>query len=129
MPSSFSVVPNISGTSLACSWPCEPRLVSCSFRKRGLDQLDENTYIVQDKEYLGLNPNQVSTFRMSEGLATTCNGEVAVSVRTPPKAPRWTGRAILEDIREEAGREMRETERANTIMIENYLIEGFERLI
>ena len=56
-------------------------------------------------------------------METTCSREVAVSVRTPPKAPRWTGRAVLEDRREEAGRERREIERANTIMIEKDFLE------
>ena len=83
------------------------------------------TYIVQDEEYFGLDSSTVSSFRVSEGLGTTCSWEAAVSVRTPPKAPRWTGRAVLEDRREEAGREKREIERANTMMIENALMEGF----
>lgn len=49
-------------------------------------------------------------------MGTTCSREVAVSVRTPPKAPRWTGRAFLEGRREKAGRANRVIERANTIM-------------
>lgn len=66
---------------------------------------------------------------MSEELGTTCSRDVAVSVRTPPKAPRWTGRAVLENRREEAGRERREIERTNTIMIDNDLIADFDRLL
>jgi len=46
----------------------------------------------------------------------TCRREVAVSVRTPPKAPRWAESAVLADNNEEAGRERREMERANTIL-------------
>ena len=53
---------------------------------------------------------------MSEGLGTTCSREVAVSVRTPPKTPRWTGSALLEDRREEAGRASRGIDRAITMM-------------
>ena len=44
---------------------------------------------------------------------------MAVSVRTPPKLPRWTERAFLEEMREEAGRERREKERANTMLNDN----------
>ena len=95
------------------------RLISKSFRQVGFGQLDRYAYVVQDKQYFGLNSCTVSIFRVSEGLGTTCSREVAVSVRTPPKAPRWTGRAVLEDKREEAGRERRETERVNTMMDEN----------
>ena len=51
-------------------------------------------------------------------MGTTCSREVAVSVRTPPKVPRWTGKAVLTDRREEAGRERREIERVNTMMNE-----------
>lgn len=82
-------------------------------------QLEEHAYIIQDQEYFGLNSSTVSTSRVSGGLGTTCSREVAVSVRTPAKAPRWTGRAVLEDRREEAGRERRETDRANTMMNES----------
>ena len=79
-------------------------------------QLGGCTYIVQHKEYLGLNPGTVSIVRVSEGLGTTCSREVAVSVRTPPMTPRWTGSALLEDRREEAGRASRGIDRANTIV-------------
>ena len=58
-------------------------------------------------------------------LGTTCSRDVAVSVRTPPKAPRWTGRAVLEEMREEAGRERREKERANTMLNDNEWNEVF----
>lgn len=46
----------------------------------------------------------------------TCRRGVAVSVRTPPRAPRWADRAVLAEKSEEAGRDRRETERANTIV-------------
>ena len=48
---------------------------------------------------------------------------MAVSVRTPPKAPRWTGSAFLEDRREEAGRASRGIDRANTMMSQNEISE------
>ena len=78
--------------------------------------LEVCAYIVQHKEYFGLNLSTVSSFRASEGLGTTCNRDVAVSVRTPLKAPRRAGKALLEDRREEAGRASRGIDRANTIM-------------
>lgn len=46
----------------------------------------------------------------------TCKREVAVSVRSPPRDPREVGKAVLADRREEAGRDKREIERANTIV-------------
>ena len=104
------MVPSISGTSLACSWPCVPLGLSRTSDRQCLGQLEKYAYIVQDEEYFGLGSSTVSISRVSEGLETTCSREVAVSVRTPPKAPRWTGRAVLEDSREKAGRERRETE-------------------
>ena len=51
---------------------------------------------------------------------------MAVSVRTPPKAPRWTERAGLEEMKEEAGRERREKERANTMLNVNEWNEVFQ---
>ena len=86
--------------------------------------MEEHAYIIQDKKHFRLDASTVSIFRVSGELGTTCSREVAVSVRTPPRAPRWTGRAVLGDRREEAGRERREIERANTIMTENVLIEN-----
>ena len=59
-------------------------------------------------------------------LGTTCSRDVAVSVRTPPRAPRWTERAVLEKMREEAGRERREKERANTMLNVNEWNEVFQ---
>ena len=53
IPSSFSVVPSISGTSLACSWPYLPQLSTRSSNSTNWDQLDRKrriTYIVQDKQ-------------------------------------------------------------------------------
>lgn len=53
IPSSFSVVPSISGTSLACSWPYLPQLSTRSSNSSNWDQLDRKrwiTYIVQDKQ-------------------------------------------------------------------------------
>lgn len=111
------MVPSISGTSLACSWPCVTRWLAEASSSWVSSQLEEDTYIIQYKEYFGLESSAVSTSRVCEGLETTCSRGVAVSVRTPPKAPRWTGRAVFEDRREEAGRERRERERANTMMI------------
>ena len=64
---------------------------------------------------------------MCEGLETTCSREVAVSVRTPPKAPRRTGRAVLGDRSEEAGRTSRGIERENTMMSPIDMIESFSR--
>ena len=58
-------------------------------------------------------------------LGTTCSRDVAVSVRTPPKLPRWAERAFLEEMREEAGRERREKERANTMLNDNKWNEVF----
>ena len=84
-----------------------------------LGQLEGCSYIVQHKEYLGLDPSTVSSVGVSEGLGTTCSREVAVSVRTPPKAPRWTEIAFLEDRREETGRASRGIDRANTMMNQN----------
>ena len=55
----------------------------------------------------------------------TCSLEVAVSVRTPPRAPRRTGRAVLVDNNEDAGRDRRMQERVNTIVIQ---LNGQERL-
>ena len=62
-------------------------------------------------------------------LGTTCSRDVAVSVRTPPKAPRWTERALLEEMREEAGRERREKERANTMLNVNEWNEDFQLVV
>ncbi len=62
---------------------------------------------------------------MFEELGTTCSREVAVSVRTPPKTRRWTGRAVLEGRSEEAGRASRGIERANTMTTPIDLYEGF----
>lgn len=90
--------------------------VNRSFRQLGFGSIGGNAYVVQDKEYFRLGWSTVSFFRASERVGTTCSREVAVSVRTPPQAPRWAGRAVLEDRKEEAGRERRETERANTMM-------------
>ena len=86
---------------------------------KDLSQLEGWPYIVQHKEYLGLDPSTVSSVRVSEGLGTTCSREVAVSVRTPPKAPRWTESAFLEDRSEETGRASRGIDRTNTIMNHN----------
>ena len=54
---------------------------------------------------------------------------MAVSVRTPPKAPRWTERAVLEEMREEAGRERREKARANTMLNVNESNEAFQLVV
>ena len=56
------------------------------------------------------------SFLGGKGGRTTCNLEVAVSVRTPPQGPRWAGRAVLVDSNEDAGRDRRVNERANTIL-------------
>ena len=66
---------------------------------------------------------------MPEGLGTTCSRDVAVSVRTPQKAPRWTGRALLEDRREDAGRASRGIERESTIVTEDDLIESVQGVV
>lgn len=110
------MVPSISGTSRACSWPYVTGQLAKASDRQKLAQLVEYAYIVQDKEYFRLCLSTISIAQVSEGLGTTCRREVAVSVRTPPNAPRWTGRAVLADRREEAGREKREIERANTMM-------------
>ena len=93
----------------------------------GLVQFKGGTYIVQYKKNFGLDASIVSIARMCEGLGTTCSREVAVSVRTPPKAPRRTGRAVLGDRSEEAGRTSRGIERVNTMMSPNDLIGRFLR--
>lgn len=51
--------------------------------------------------------DNISMFRVVSGVKTTCSREVAVSVLTPPKAPRETGRAVLADKSEAAGRARR----------------------
>ena len=65
---------------------------------------------------------------MFEELGTTCSREVAVSVRTPPKTRRWTGRAVFEDRSEEAGRASRGIERANTMTTPIDLNEDFWKI-
>lgn len=92
--------------------------ISKSFRQTGFGPIGRTCLHRTRQGVLWTEFKHVSNSRVSEGLGTTCNREVAVSVRTPPKAPRWTGRAVLEDKREEAGRERRETERVNTMMSE-----------
>lgn len=80
-------------------------------------------HIVQDKQDFGLWVSYVSTAPMDWRLRPTCKREVAVSVRTPPRAPRWAGRAVLAAKSEDAGRERREMERANTIMNYKTIVE------
>ena len=94
----------------------------------GTGRFKGRAYIVQYKEYFGLDTSNVSIARMSKGLGTTCSREVAVSVRTPPKGPRRTGRAVLWDRSEEAGRTSRGIERVNTMMGPNDTIESFEEV-
>ena len=97
IPSSFSVVPSISGTSRACSRP--------SYRTR-------RTCGGQDQKYA------FGRAGGSDGITLPCCGAVAVSVRTPPK--RWnfdvTAGVRAVESREEAGRDNLETERRNTIL-------------
>lgn len=56
-------------------------------------------------------------------MVRTCKREVAVSVRSPPRDPREAGKAVLADRSDEAGRDRREIERANTI-VTNYEVDN-----
>lgn len=78
----------------------------------------ESTHIVENQQNFPLS--SYSCQSRAEGMGNaqrTCRREVAVSVRSRPRELRWASGVARAQRRVEAGREKREIERANTMLI------------